>query len=134
MGNPIKIDVAKRLHGVGEYYFSKKLREIDTMRAQGNEVINLGIGSPDRPPHPSVIAKLAEEAAKNTTHAYQPYKGAAVLRNAFAGWYHGRYGVELDPDSEILPLIGSKEGLMHICMTYLNNGDKVLIRNPGSPT
>ena len=130
----LDIAVSKRLEGVGEYYFSKKLREIDQMRAAGCEIISLGVGSPDRPPHPSVIARLAETAARPDTHAYQPYKGAAVLRKAFAQWYGARYGVELDPEDEILPLIGSKEGVMHVCMTYLNPGDKVLIPNPGYPT
>ncbi len=130
----VDITVAERLQGVGEYYFSKKLREIDQMRAAGKEIISLGVGSPDRPPHPSVIARLAETAARPDTHAYQPYKGAAVLRKAFAKWYADRYGVTLDPESEILPLIGSKEGVMHVCMTYLNKGDKVLIPNPGYPT
>lgn len=126
--------VSNRLSGVGEYYFSKKLREIDQMRAEGKRIISLGIGSPDQPPHPKVIERLAAEAAKPTNHAYQPYKGAAVLREAFARWYADRYGITLDPQSEILPLIGSKEGLMHICMTYINEGDKVLIPNPGYPT
>ena len=132
--NPIKIVLADRIGGVEEYYFSKKLREIDQMRASGKEVINLGIGSPDQPPHPDVIATLAAEAAKPGNHGYQPYKGAAILRDAFSAWYATRYGVSLDPNSEILPLIGSKEGIMHICMTYLNPGDKVLVPNPGYPT
>ena len=79
----------------------------------------VGIGSPDRPPHPDVIGTLAAEAAKPGNHGYQPYKGAAVLREAFALWYKERYGVALDPEGEILPLIGSKEGVMHVCMTYL---------------
>ena len=103
--NPIKVELAERLGSVEEYYFSKKLREIDEMRAAGREVINLGIGSPDQPPHPEVVATLAAEAAKPGNHGYQPYKGAAVLRNAFAAWYRDRYGVTLDPVSEILPLI-----------------------------
>lgn len=89
------------------------------MRAAGRRIISLGIGSPDRPPHPSVVEKLYEVALRDDTHAYQSYKGAAVLREAFSKWYADRYGVTLDPASEILPLIGSKEGLMHICMTYL---------------
>ena len=94
----------------------------------------LGIGGPDRPPHASVVERLHEVASRPDTHAYQSYKGAAVLRRAFAQWYSDRYGVTLDPESEILPLIGSKEGLMHICMTYLRKGDRVLIPNPGYPT
>lgn len=128
------MELAKRVAGVGEYYFSKKLREIDQMRAEGKSVINLGIGSPDKPPHPSVIEKLSAEAARSNHHAYQPYKGAPILREAFSKWYDQYYGVELDPQTEILPLIGSKEGLMHICMTYIGAGDKVLIPNPGYPT
>lgn len=132
--SPMKMQVADRLSGVGEYYFSKKLREIDQMRAAGKDIISLGVGGPDQPPHPKVIARLAAEAAKPNTHAYQPYKGTAILRNAFARWYGRFYGVTLDPESEILPLIGSKEGIMHVSMTYLNPGDKVLIPNPGYPT
>ena len=131
---PIEMKLARRLGGVGEYYFSKKLREIDRMRASGRQIINLGIGSPDRPPHPDVIGTLAAEAAKPGNHGYQPYKGAAVLREAFALWYKERYGVALDPEGEILPLIGSKEGVMHVCMTYLDEGDRVLVPNPGYPT
>ena len=128
------MQVAKRLDGIGEYYFSRKLREIDEMNKAGKKVINLGIGSPDRPPHPGVIKLLQEEAAKSNTHAYQNYKGSPVLRNAIANWYKKWYDVELNADTEILPLIGSKEGIMHICMTYINEGDMVLIPNPGYPT
>ena len=131
---PIQIALAGRLSGVGEYYFSKKLREIDQMRAAGQDIISLGVGGPDQPPHPKVIARLAAESAKPGTHAYQPYKGTAILREAFARWYNRFYGVTLDPVTEFLPLIGSKEGIMHVCMTYLNPGDKVLIPNPGYPT
>jgi LL-diaminopimelate aminotransferase len=126
--------IAKRLEGVGEYYFSQKLREIDTMNKAGKNVINLGIGSPDLPPHELVIKTLQEESAKPTTHAYQSYKGSPVLRNAIATWYKRWYNVTLNADEEILPLLGSKEGIMHICMTYLNEGDVVLIPNPGYPT
>src|ERR1700710_3159618 len=125
---------AKRLDGIGEYYFSQKLREIEGLNKQGKNVINLGIGSPDLPPHPDVIRVLQEESAKPNVHGYQSYKGSPVLRNAIAAWYQQWYGVHLDPDSEILPLIGSKEGIMHICMTYLNEGTLVLIPNPGYPT
>lgn len=134
MKEPINIQLSDRLEGVGEYYFSRKLREIDQMRAAGRRIISLGIGSPDRPPHSSVVDRLHEVASRPDTHAYQSYKGAAVLRRAFSTWYAERYGVQLDPESEILPLIGSKEGLMHICMTYLRKGDRVLIPNPGYPT
>lgn len=125
---------AKRLDGIGEYYFSQKLREIDAMNKAGKDVINLGIGSPDLPPHPDVIRILQDESIKPNVHAYQGYKGVPALRNAFASWYKAWYNVTLDPDTEILPLIGSKEGIMHICMTYLNEGDRVLVPNPGYPT
>ena len=126
--------LSSRLDGVGEYYFSKKLREIDLLRKEGKTIISLGIGSPDMAPHPSVIERLAIESAKPNTHGYQSYKGAAELRSAFSDWYGRKFGVELNPDSEIMPLIGSKEGIMHIAMTYLNAGDKVLVPNPGYPT
>ena len=128
------MEIAKRLEGIGEYYFSQKLREIDDMNKAGKQVINLGIGSPDLPPHPEVIKTLHEEALKPNQHGYQNYKGSPVLRNAISKWYKKWYDVELNADSEILPLIGSKEGIMHICMTYLNEGDTVLIPNPGYPT
>jgi LL-diaminopimelate aminotransferase len=125
---------ARRLDGIGEYYFSQKLREIDELNRQGKNVINLGIGSPDLPPHPDVIRVLQEESAKPNVHAYQSYKGSPVLRNAIASWYLQWYGVDLNPDTEILPLIGSKEGIMHICMTYLNDDDGALVPDPGYPT
>ena len=125
---------ATRLEGIGEYYFSKKLREIAALNNEGKNIINLGIGSPDLPPHPEVIRVLQEQSAKPGAHAYQSYKGIPALRNGFASWYKKWYGVELDPESEILPLIGSKEGIMHICMTYLNNGDLALVPDPGYPT
>ena len=126
--------LSSRLDGVGEYYFSKKLREIDLLRKEGKTIISLGIGSPDMAPHPSVIERLAIESAKPNAHGYQSYKGAAELRSAFSDWYSRKFGVELNSDSEIMPLIGSKEGIMHIAMTYLNAGDKVLVPNPGYPT
>jgi len=128
------IATAKRLESVNEYYFSKKLREIDELNKQGKNIINLGIGSPDMPPHPDVIKTLQEESAKLNVHAYQNYKGSPILRNAFANWYKQWYNVDVNADTEILPLIGSKEGIMHICMTYLNEGDKALVPNPGYPT
>jgi LL-diaminopimelate aminotransferase len=128
------MEVAKRLEGIGEYYFSQKLREIDELNKQGKQVINLGIGSPDMPPHPDVIKTLQEEAAKPNVHGYQSYKGSPILRKAMSDWYKKWYEVELNPDTEILPLIGSKEGIVHICMTYLNKGDEVLLPNPGYPT
>ena len=128
------IGTSNRLEGIGEYYFSQKLREIDELNKQGKNIINLGIGSPDLPPHPAVVKVLQEEAAKPNTHAYQNYKGSPLLRTAIADWYNTWYQVKLDSTTEILPLIGSKEGIMHICMTYLNEGDEALIPNPGYPT
>jgi aspartate/methionine/tyrosine aminotransferase len=128
------MQTSKRLDGIGEYYFSQKLREIDELNKQGKNVINLGIGSPDLPPHADVIRTLQEESAKPNVHAYQSYKGSPVLRKAISDWYKKWYDVELNADTEILPLLGSKEGIMHICMTYLNAGDKVLVPNPGYPT
>lgn len=128
------VATSTRLEGIGEYYFSQKLREIEELNKQGKNIINLGIGSPDLPPHPEVVKVLQEEAEKSNTHAYQSYKGSPVLRNAIAAWYAKWYGVTINPDTEVLPLIGSKEGIMHICMTYLNEGDEALIPNPGYPT
>jgi len=128
------INVSSRLNGIGEYYFSSKLREIDELNKAGHQVVNLGIGSPDLPPHPSVVEALHQEAAKPNTHAYQSYKGSPVLRNAVSAWYKKWYQVEVDPNTEVLPLIGSKEGIMHICMTYLDQGDAALVPNPGYPT
>jgi len=128
------MQLATRLTGIGEYYFSQKLREIEGLNNQGRDVINLGIGSPDLPPHEEVIKTLQDESAKPNVHAYQSYKGSPVLRKAMSDWYRKWYGVGLDPDSEILPLIGSKEGIMHICMTYFEEGIGVLIPNPGYPT
>ncbi len=108
----IQLATSKRLEGIGEYYFSQKLREIDSLNKAGKAIINLGIGSPDQPPHPEVIRVLQEESAKPNVHAYQNYKGSPVLRNAIADWYRQWYAVNLDPETEILPLIGSKEGIM----------------------
>jgi len=130
----MEIKTSKRLKGIGEYYFSQKLREIEELNKAGKDVINLGIGSPDLAPHPDVIKVLQDEAAKPNVHAYQSYKGSPVLRNAMSEWYKKRYNVDLNADTEILPLIGSKEGIMHICMTYLDKGDEVLVPNPGYPT
>lgn len=127
--------LSNRLEGIGEYYFATKLREIAELNKAGKQIINLGIGSPDLPPHPDVIKTLQEEAAKDNVHAYQSYNGSPVLREAIAEWYKKYYEVDnIDPAKEILPLLGSKEGIMHICMTYLNQGDQVLIPNPGYPT
>src|ERR1700749_4551102 len=111
------IATAKRLESINEYYFSQKLREIDLLNKQGKNIINLGIGSPDMPPHSEVIKTLQEESAKPNVHGYQNYKGSPVLRNAFTEWYRQWYKADLDAETEVLPLIGSKEGIMHICMT-----------------
>lgn len=132
--NPLSFRLSSRLEGIGEYYFSTKLREIDELNRQGKSVINLGIGSPDLPPHPSVIQALQEKAGLSTSHGYQNYKGIPALREAMSAWYLSNYGVQLDPAAEILPLMGSKEGILHICMTYLQEGDEALIPNPGYPT
>jgi aspartate/methionine/tyrosine aminotransferase len=128
------MQLAKRLDGIGEYYFSQKLREIDDLNKQGKNIINLGIGSPDLPPHPEVIKTLQTESARPNVHSYQSYKGSPILRKAISEWYHKWYQVELNPDTEILPLMGSKEGIMHICMTYFETGIAVLVPNPGYPT
>ena len=130
----MELTTSKRLNGIGEYYFSAKLREIEELNRAGKNIISLGIGSPDLPPHPAVVRVLTEEAARPTVHGYQSYKGSPVLRTAIAEWYARWYGVELDAATEILPLIGSKEGIVHICMTYLDKGDEVLVPDPGYPT
>ena len=125
---------ANRISNVQEYYFSVKLKEIAQMNAQGADVINLGIGSPDLPPAKEVTDTLAAEAADPKAHGYQPYVGIPQLREAFAQWYKRWYNVELNPANEVLPLIGSKEGIMHISMAFINEGDAVLVPNPGYPT
>lgn len=125
--------LASRLNNVSEYYFAGKLAEIAEMNKTGDTVINLGIGSPDLPPHESVIKALTESAQRLDVHGYQSYRGIDKLRQAFADFYSRIYGVQLDYTSELLPLMGSKEGIVHISMTYLEKGDKVLIPNPGYP-
>ncbi len=125
---------ANRIGNVQEYYFSVKLKEIAQMNANGENVINLGIGSPDLPPSAETIEALASNAALPNAHGYQPYVGIAELREAFAAWYKKWYSVELNPSNEILPLIGSKEGIMHITLAFINEGDGVLVPNPGYPT
>ncbi len=125
---------ADRVSEIQEYYFSKKLREVAQLNAQGKDIISLGIGGPDRPPHAEVINTLATEAQKENVHSYQPYIGIPELRRAFASWYKRWYDVELDADKEILPLIGSKEGILHTSLAFLNPGDGVLVPNPGYPT
>jgi len=128
------INPADRLNHVSEYYFSNKLSEIARMRAEGKDVINLGIGSPDLPPSESTIQTLCQQAKLDNVHGYQSYAGIPELRKGFAGWYKTWYGVDLDAGSEILPLIGSKEGILHVSLAFLNPGDGVLVPNPGYPT
>lgn len=130
----MKVKPADRTNTVEEYYFSGKLRQIEQMRRAGLDVINLGIGSPDQPPSENTINRLAEEARKPSSHGYQSYNGIPALRKAFAGWYLKYFNVNLDPEKEILPLMGSKEGIMHITMAFINPGDEVLIPDPGYPT
>lgn len=125
---------ADRVGNVQEYYFSKKLKEVAELNAAGRDIISLGIGGPDLPPAQNVVSMLAEQAARTDTHSYQPYVGIPQLREAFAAWYRRNYGVELNPMTEIQPLIGSKEGILHVSMTFLNPGDGVLVPNPGYPT
>jgi hypothetical protein len=125
---------ADRTGKVQEYYFSKKLAQIDRMRRDGADIINLGIGSPDQPPSEKTISALSAEAKKTTSHGYQSYHGIAQLRKAFADWYKKYFHVELNPENEILLLMGSKEGIMHISMAFVNPGDEVLVPDPGYPT
>ena len=132
--NSKPIAPARRLDSVKEYYFSKKLKEIAQLNANGADIISLGIGGPDRPPHKDVIDTLCSEAAVPSNHSYQPYVGIPQLRQAFAAWYLRFYGVSLDANSEIQPLIGSKEGILHTTLAFVNPGDGVLVPNPGYPT
>ena len=132
--NSKPIAPARRLDSVKEYYFSKKLKEIAQLNANGADIISLGIGGPDRPPHRDVIDTLCSEAAVASNHSYQPYVGIPQLRQAFAAWYLRFYGVSLDANSEIQPLIGSKEGILHTTLAFVNPGDGVLVPNPGYPT
>lgn len=125
---------AHRVQQVTEYYFSRKLKEIAELNAKGADIISLGIGGPDRPPHIDAITALCEEAKRPDTHGYQPYIGLPELRTAFAQWYNRFYKVELDPTNEIQPLIGSKEGILHTTLAFINPGDGVLLPNPGYPT
>lgn len=125
---------AERLNTVNEYYFSIKLKEVAEMNAQGKNVISLGIGSPDLPPSDETVEELACAAAKPNVHGYQPHVGVPELRKAFADFYKNIYNVDLDPTKEIQPLMGSKEGILHISLAFLNPGDKVLVPNPGYPT
>lgn len=128
------IHPSDRLEHIREYYFAGKLRELRSRMAAGEDIINLGIGNPDLMPSEETIKSLIKHAVEPDNHGYQPYKGIPRLRQGFSLWYHNTYGVELDPETEILPLMGSKEGIMHISMAFLNPGDEVLIPNPGYPT
>lgn len=125
---------AKRLENINEYYFSKKLEEVRGLAASGKNILNLGIGSPDLPPPIEAVEALTEALLHPNAHQYQPYKGQSKFREAIREFYIEQYDVELDADLEILPLMGSKEGILHISMAYLNEGDEVLIPNPGYPT
>ena len=128
------IKPADRLNLVSEYYFSRKLKEVAQMNAAGMDIISLAIGSPDMPPSQATIDTLCQEAQKPDTHGYQPTIGTPELRKAMAGFYKRWYGVELDPATEIQPLIGSKEGILHVTLAFVNPGDEVLVPNPGYPT
>lgn len=130
----MKIESASRIGHVQEYYFSRKLREIAQRRAKGEDIINLGIGSPDLAPHPKVTRALNDAANQSGNHGYQSYRGIPELRNALASFYEDRFEVSLEPDAEILPLLGSKEGIMHLSMAFLDPGDEVLVPNPGYPS
>ena len=125
---------ADRLHTVEEYYFSKKLREVNALKAAGALIINLGIGSPDLAPPKAVITAITDSLSDASAHKYQSYQGLPALRLAMANFYKAHYNISLNPQNQVLPLIGSKEGIMHISMAYLNQGDAVLIPNPGYPT
>ena len=125
---------ADRTGNVQEYYFSQKLAQIDKMRREGSDVINLGIGSPDQPPSENTVSALIAEAKKSDSHGYQSYTGIPALRKAFSEWYKKYFHVNLNPDNEILLLMGSKEGIMHISMAFVNPGDEVLVPDPGYPT
>jgi LL-diaminopimelate aminotransferase len=130
----MNIKPANRLNSVSEYYFSAKLREVAELNAAGKNVINLGIGNPDLPPSEATIKALCDEAQKPNVHGYQSYVGIPELRKGFADWYKKWYQVELNSNTEIQPLIGSKEGILHITLAFVNPGDSVLVPNPGYPT
>ena len=132
--SPINIQPAQRLSLVQEYYFSRKLKEVAQLNAQGLDIVSLAIGSPDMPPSKRTIDKLCEVAANPNAHGYQPTMGTPELRQAMAAFYKKWYGVELNPNTEIQPLIGSKEGILHTTLAFVNPGDEVLVPNPGYPT
>lgn len=128
------IRTAERLNTVQEYYFSKKLREVRGLMAEGKPIINMGIGSPDLTPSSEVLKAIQNSVHENGAHQYQSYQGLPQLRAAIANFYKKKFSVDADPNTEILPLMGSKEGIMHISLAFLNEGDEVLIPNPGYPT
>ena len=132
--SPINIQPAQRLSLVQEYYFSRKLKEVAQLNAEGKDIVSLAIGSPDMPPSKRTIDKLCEVAANPNAHGYQPTMGTSELRQAMAAFYKKWYGVELNPNTEIQPLIGSKEGILHTTLAFVNPGDEVLVPNPGYPT
>jgi LL-diaminopimelate aminotransferase len=128
------IQPAERLSAVQEYYFSRKLKEVAKLNAEGRDIISLAIGSPDMPPSPKTVEKLCEVAHQPNAHGYQPTMGTPELRQAMANFYKRWYDVDLDPATEIQPLIGSKEGILHVTLAFVNPGDEVLVPNPGYPT
>lgn len=128
------IQPADRLNLVNEYYFSRKLKEVAALNKEGKDIISLAIGSPDMPPSNETIQTLCETAKLPDVHGYQPTRGIPELREAMAGWYKRWFNVDLDPETEIQPLIGSKEGILHVTLAFCNPGDKVLVPNPGYPT
>jgi LL-diaminopimelate aminotransferase len=130
----VDIQPADRLSAVSEYYFSRKLKEIARLNAAGENIISLAIGSPDMPPSRQTVDTLCRQAQRDDVHGYQPTVGIPELRRAMADWYQRWYGVNLDPASEIQPLIGSKEGILHVTLAFVNPGDEVLVPNPGYPT
>ena len=130
----MKIQPADRLSLVQEYYFSRKLKEVAKLNAEGKDIISLAIGSPDMPPSQQTIDKLCEVASKPEAHGYQPTMGTPELREAMAGFYKRWYNVDVDPKTEVQPLIGSKEGILHVTLAFVNPGEQVLVPNPGYPT
>ncbi len=134
MQNTIDIHPANRIGTVEEYYFSIKLKELEKLRKEGKPIINMGIGNPDLPPAPEVLTELNKQSSIENNHGYQSYVGIPELREAMSRWYQKHYGVTFNPANEVLPLMGSKEGIMHITLAFVNPGDSVLVPNPGYPT
>ena len=130
----MNLTLSNRLEGIGEYYFATKLREIDELNKAGKQIINLGIGSPDLPPSNDTLQTMCEQTMRSDVHGYQPYTGIPELRKGFSDWYKKWYNVDLNPNTEIQPLIGSKEGILHVTLAFVNPGEQVLVPNPGYPT